>query len=54
MEREVTNSREVILKLENQVRELQIKFEEEQFTRKWNKDNHEKMHMQQLVQELQA
>lgn len=39
MEAELTKARETILKLENKLKKLQIKYDEEVFSKKWDKDN---------------
>lgn len=39
MEMELSKSKEVILRLENTLKKMEIKFDEEMFDKKWSKNN---------------
>jgi uncharacterized coiled-coil protein SlyX len=54
MEDEVSKGKEVILKLENQVKRLEIKYDEEVFNKQWSKDNFQQQKHEDYIKELES
>lgn len=53
MEVELTKAREAALKLENKLKKLEIKYDEEVFSKKWDKDNFQKERYEAHIKELE-